>query len=77
MLGMAHHRGQRTMLVITGKGKDGEGVLRRSLPVWLDAEVALGVVQGYDTAAVHHGGSGAFYVRVRAARSGSTHEMRE
>lgn len=76
-LSMAHHRAQRTVLVITGKGKDGEGVLRRSLPVWLDAEVALGVVQGYDTAAVHHGGSGAFYVRVRAARKTTTDEIRE
>ena len=70
-LGLAVQRGQRTVLVITGKGREGEGVLRRSVPVWLDAESSLGIVQGYDSAANHHGGSGAFYVRLRRVVHGN------
>jgi DNA-nicking Smr family endonuclease len=70
-------RGDRTILVITGKGlkKLGPdaaviveaGVLRSMLPIWL-SEVSLApVVAGWDVAAQAHGGEGAFYVRLRRA----------
>ncbi len=66
-------RGDRTVLVITGKGLKktddmhilDRGVLRAMLPVWL-GEAGLGeLVAGWDMAAQHHGGDGAFYVRLR------------
>jgi DNA-nicking Smr family endonuclease len=71
-------RGDRTLLVITGKGlkKLGDdaaviverGVLRAMLPIWLtDANLAP-LVAGWDVAAQHHGGDGAFYVRLRRER---------
>jgi DNA-nicking Smr family endonuclease len=72
-IALARHRGQRNLLVITGKGRDGEGILRRSVPIWLDAEATMGTVQGYDSAANQHGGSGAFYVRVRRSQPEGTH----
>lgn len=57
---------KRTLLVITGKGARGEGVLRRLLPLWLEEEpflkshrLALTPAQPKD------GGSGAFYLRLR------------
>lgn len=71
-------RGDRTLLVITGKGlkKLGpdaaviveRGVLRAMLPVWLGEPPLAGMVAGWDTAAQGHGGQGAFYVRLRRER---------
>ncbi len=70
-------RGDRTVLVITGKGikTDGDymaamserGILRTMLPLWL-SEPSLGpMVSGWSTAARGHGGEGAWYVRLRRA----------
>ncbi|HEY8594147.1 MAG TPA: Smr/MutS family protein [Devosiaceae bacterium] len=66
-------RGDRTILVITGKGlrKTGEfdivqrGVLRAMLPIWLAEPDIAPVIAGYEMAAREHGGEGAYYVRLR------------
>jgi DNA-nicking Smr family endonuclease len=66
-------RGDRTLLVITGKGlkkTDGmqildRGVLRAMLPVWLSEPALAPYIAGWDSAAPGHGGEGAFYVRLR------------
>lgn len=74
-LSARYDRGDRTILVITGKGLkkvDGDstrivekGVLRAMLPVWLSEPVLSPLVAGWDSAAPGHGGEGAFYVRLR------------
>lgn len=69
-------RGDRTILVITGKGlkKTDEmrildrGVLRAMLPIWLAEPALAPLVAGYDSAGQGHGGEGAFYVRLRTER---------
>lgn len=70
-------QGDRTILVITGKGlkKTGHGeiaergVLRHMLPVWLSEPALSPFIAGWEVSARHHGGEGAFYVRLkRAAR---------
>ncbi len=75
----AHARGLKTVLVITGKGGEAprgdymaeafgqkaRGVLRRSVPGWLDGPELRAVVLGYTTAGVRHGGEGALYVQLR------------
>lgn len=68
-------RGDRTILVITGKGlkKLGPdaaviveaGVLRAMLPVWLSEPRLAPLVAGWDLAAQQHGGEGAYYVRLK------------
>jgi len=68
-------RGDRTVLVITGKGlkKVDEfatviverGVLRAMLPVWLSEPHLAPYVSGWHAAAQGHGGEGAFYVRLK------------
>lgn len=68
-------RGDRTILVITGKGLkkvDGDaaviverGVLRSMLPIWLSEPNLAPLIAGWDVAAQGHGGDGAFYVRLR------------
>jgi len=54
--------GGKTLLVITGKGLGGKGVLRRALPVWLAATDFASLTSGYAQAHLRHGGSGAWYV---------------
>ena len=61
----------RTVLIITGKGVgDGteRGILKRALPQWLSATPLRNMVSGFDIARREHGGSGAFYVRIRRSR---------
>jgi DNA-nicking Smr family endonuclease len=71
------------VLVITGKGGKADrsdasfddwstqrGVLRRSVPLWLDDPELRGIVIGYGAAGVRHGGEGALYIRLRKAREG-------
>jgi DNA-nicking Smr family endonuclease len=56
----AHARGDRTLIVITGAGRAGQGVLKQRLPAWL-AELKP-IIAGYAQAHRQHGGAGAFYV---------------
>ncbi len=68
--------GDRTLLIITGKGlkKTGfgqieqRGVLRHMLPVWLKEPQLAPLIAGFETSARHHGGEGAYYVRLKRAR---------
>ena len=64
----ARQRGQRVVLVVTGKGKDGDGVLKRMLPHWLGALPYAEWVLGFSPAGPAHGGTGAFYIALRKAR---------
>jgi len=65
----AYHGGERCLLVITGKGREGAGVLREELPRWLDDPAVSRYVLAYDVAQVKHGGQGAFYVLVKRKRA--------
>jgi DNA-nicking Smr family endonuclease len=53
-----------------GAGSDPttRGVLRRSVPLWLDEPELRAVVVGYASAGARHGGDGALYIRLRKAR---------
>ncbi len=61
--------GAKIAIVVTGKGltRDEGGVLRRVVPMWLQAPNLRDVVVGFGEAARHHGGEGALYVRIRRA----------
>lgn len=63
----ARDRGLRHVLVITGKGRsnDGEGVLRRAVPLWLTMPEFVGLASGVQPAARGHGGEGALYIRLK------------
>lgn len=73
----AQANGATLALVITGKGKAGDGgpfagaekgVLRRQVPQWLRLPAFRPYVVGFEGAHVTHGGEGALYVRIRRAR---------
>ena len=75
-------RGQRNLLVITGKGSGGNlrdrpfelsdrterGVLKRSVPLWLADPELRAVVVGFTQAHARHGGEGALYLQLRSRR---------
>lgn len=61
---VARHIGSRSncLLVITGKGREGQGVLKRNFLRWVSSPDARGLISGYAPAHQKHGGSGAFYL---------------
>ncbi len=61
----AHADGMRAVLVITGKGRTGDGVLRSRVPEWLGEAPARGAVAGVSPAEARHGGEGALYVALK------------
>ncbi len=61
----AHDDGARAVLVITGKGRMGDGVLRRRAPEWLADPALRPIVAGLSQADRHHGGDGAFYIALK------------
>lgn len=62
--------GKRCLLVITGKGTRGEGVLRGAVPRWLNDERLRRHILTFSHAQPQHGGSGALYVLLKRRREG-------
>ncbi len=57
--------GLRAVLVITGKGFLGDGILRRRTPDWLSSPSLRSVVAGVSEAHRRHGGEGALYIALK------------
>ena len=64
----ASRNGARTLLVITGKGAKGQGVLRQKVPDWLQEPPLKSHVLAISQASPKDGGGGAYYVRLRRMR---------
>ena len=78
----AQARALKTVLIITGKGdtaaerdhlagalgKPQRGVLRHSVPQWLEEPELRSVVLSFTSAGTRHGGDGALYVQLRKSR---------
>ena len=60
-----HAEGERTVLIITGKGALGDGILRRRTPEWLSEPPLRPLVAGLSEAHRKHGGAGALYVALK------------
>ncbi|MFT4954035.1 MAG: DNA-nicking Smr family endonuclease [Brevundimonas sp.] len=58
-------RGLRAVLLITGQGRRGGGVIRASIHEWLQSPGLRGVVSGFAAAHRRHGGDGAIYVTLK------------
>ena len=61
----SRNRDLRNLLVITGKGRVGGGVLRRMLPLWLEEAGLRANILAFIPARREHGGEGAFYIRLK------------
>lgn len=68
-LQMAQQADYRMVLVITGKGDQGRGVLKANVPRWLALPAFANLVNGYRESETSHGGGGALYVRIRRRRA--------
>jgi DNA-nicking Smr family endonuclease len=64
-LSRAYADGWRSVMVITGKGSRGDGVLRRYAPEWLASPGLAHIVAGVGEAHRRHGGEGALYVALK------------
>lgn len=60
--------GARRLLIVTGKGRAGESVLRKNLPRWCEAAPISKLILTLRPAAIKHGGDGAFYVMLRQSK---------
>ncbi len=67
----ARAAGKRCVLVITGRGKIGGGVLRAAVPRWLAEPEFRPHLLAIATAQPRDGGVGALYVMLRRTRAGS------
>jgi len=77
----AQFQERRYVLVITGKGRSSQneaesfrqgGVLQQLVPEWLATAPFRRYVSAVEAAAQHHGGSGAFYVKLRRQKEVSS-----
>ena len=74
-INQAYRDEKRLVLIITGKGKKTKekgdflihrrGIIKQSLPVWLNKGSLKGLILNVSLAHVSHGGSGAYYVYLR------------
>ena len=64
----AYFSGKRTILVITGKGNLGRGVLRENVPKWLAGAKFRLLISGFAQSHAVHGGAGAIYIKIRRKR---------
>lgn len=65
----AEGRGWRCVLVITGKGTRGGGVLRAAVPRWLNLSPHRARILSFGAARPKDGGDGALYVLLRRRRT--------
>ena len=57
--------GRRLILVITGKGQKGEGVIKNNIVSWLNTKGLRNKILAVTYASNKHGGSGALYILLR------------
>ena len=57
--------GKRLILVITGKGKEGEGIIKNNIISWLNTKDFRNKILAVNYASKKHGGSGAIYILLR------------
>lgn len=60
--------GKRCLLVITGKGRGGAGILKQQLPMWLETAAFKDKISTYSLARPQDGGGGAYYVILKRRR---------
>ena len=56
---------KRLILVITGKGKEGEGIIKNNIVSWLNTKDLRNKILAVNYASKKHGGTGAIYILLR------------
>tara|TARA_B100001063_G_C16610406_1_gene475431 strand:- start:277 stop:744 length:468 start_codon:yes stop_codon:yes gene_type:complete len=61
----AYEENVRNVLIITGKGQNNTGVLKKEVPSWLNDEILTNLLVNYKIAPKNFGGEGALLVRIK------------
>ena len=61
----AYEKKIRKILIITGKGSNNTGVLKKEVPLWLNDKILIDLLINYETAPNKFGGEGALLVRIK------------
>ena len=61
----AYEENVRNVLIITGKGQNNTGVLKKEVPLWLNNEILTNLLVNYKIAPKKFGGEGALLVRIK------------
>ena len=61
----AYERKIRNILIITGKGQNNTGALKKEVPIWLSNRTLINLLISYETAPKKFGGEGALLVRIK------------
>ena len=67
-IGSAVQKNFRHVLIITGKGRDGHGILREKVPEWLKDAPLCYHLNAISYAQPKDGGTGALYIRLKRQR---------
>ena len=61
----AYEENIRNILIITGKGQNNKGVLKKEIPLWLNDKILTNFLVNYKVAPKNFGGDGALLVRIK------------
>ena len=64
-IGQSYSAHKRCILVITGKGRLGDGAIKREFGIWLEDLSVKPYILSFSQAQPRHGGSGAWYIYLR------------
>ena len=61
----AYEKNIRNVLIITGKGYNNTGILKREVPLWLNDEKLISLLVNFEIAPKEFGGEGALLVKIK------------
>ena len=61
----SYEKNIRNIIIITGKGLNNSGLLKKEVPAWLENQEIKKFLISYETAPKNFGGSGALLVRIK------------
>ena len=61
----AYEKNLRNILIITGKGYNNEGILKKEVPLWLNDQNLMSLLVNFEIAPKEFGGDGALLVKIK------------
>ena len=61
----AYEKNIRNILIITGKGHNNRGILKREVPLWLNDQTLMSLLVNFEIAPKEFGGEGALLVKIK------------
>ncbi len=64
----AYEKNIRNILIITGKGYNNKGILKKEVPLWLNDQNLISLLVNFETAPKEFGGEGALLVKIKSKK---------